>query len=285
MGAADVREIKGRIDNIEDIRQITKAMNAIAMTKVTRMKRRLAAARPYGEAIERVVAAVLAQPRRSTVTHPLISDNESQAVGVLVLNADRGLCGRFKGELNRRAEDLLAEHGDAGRLLAGGEKARAFFARRPVETLRIYTHLYENPTMEIAARIAGETTELFLSGELGRVVLVYMRFVNDLSQRLAVEQLLPVAVEPRGEEAIVEPDIEAVLAHLLPQYVSERVFLALLHTKTSEDAIRRQAMSSATDNADDLLRALTRSYHKARQQSITREISDIMGGAEALRTA
>ena len=285
MGAADVREIRGRIENIEDIRQITKAMNAIAMTKVTRMKRRLAAARPYGAEMERLVAAILAKPRRSPVTHPLVSGNGSNAVGVLVLNADRGLCGRFKGDLNRRTEELLAEQAGAGRLLAGGEKARAHFARRPVEMLRTYAHLYENPTMEIAERIAGEAIELFLSGDLGRVVLVYMRFANDLLQKLAVETLLPVSVEPTGEEAIVEPDIEAMLASVLPHYVTERVFLALLHTKTSEDAIRRQAMSSATDNADDLLQALTRSYHKARQQSITREISDIMGGAEALRTA
>ena len=285
MGAADVREIRGRIENIEDIRQITKAMNAIAMTKVTRMKRRLAAARPYGAEMERLVAAILAQPRRSPVTHPLVSGNGSNAVGVLVLNADRGLCGRFKGDLNRRTEELLAEQAGAGRLLAGGEKARAHFARRPVEMLRTYAHLYENPTMEIAERIAGEAIELFLSGDLGRVVLVYMRFANDLLQKLAVETLLPVSVEPTGEEAIVEPDIEAMLASVLPHYVTERVFFALLHTKTSEDAIRRQAMSSATDNADDLLQALTRSYHKARQQSITREISDIMGGAEALRTA
>lgn len=286
MSAADVREIRGRIDNIEDIRQITKAMNAIAMTKVTRMKRRLAAARPYGAEMERLVAAILAQPRRSSVTHPLVSGNGSNAVAVLVLNADRGLCGRFKGDLNRRTEELLAEQAGAGRLLAGGEKARAHFARRPVEMLRTYAHLYENPTMEIAERIAGEAIELFVSGELGKVVLVYMRFANDLAQKLAVETLLPVSVEPTGEEeAIVEPDIEAMLASVLPHYVTERVFLALLHTKTSEDAIRRQAMSSATDNADDLLQALTRSYHKARQQSITREISDIMGGAEALRTA
>jgi len=285
MGAADVREIKGRIENIEDIRQITKAMNAIAMTKVTRMKRRLAAARPYGEEIERLVAVVLAQPRRSTVTHPLVSGNESGGTGVLVLNADRGLCGRFKGDLNRRAEELLLEEDGAGRVLAGGEKARAYFARRPFETLRTYAHLYEHPTMEIAGRIADEVMELFLSEELGRVVLVYMRFVNDLSQKLVTETLLPVPVEAGGEEAILEPDVDGMLASVLPHYVTERVFFALLHTKTSEDAIRRQAMSSATDNADELLRTLTRSYHKARQQSITREISDIMGGAEALRTA
>lgn len=219
------------------------------------------------------------------VSQPLVSGNGSEAVGVLVLNADRGLCGRFKGDLNRRTEELLAEQDGPGRLLAGGEKARAYFARRPVETLRTYAYLYENPTAEIAGQIGGEVIDLYRAGDLGRVLLVYMRFLTDLSQVLTVEKLLPVPIEPGGEEAILEPGIERMLEVILPHYVKERIFLALLHSKTSEDAIRRQAMSSATDNADELLKALTRSYHKARQQSITREISDIMGGAEALRTA
>lgn len=281
--AENVRVIKDRIGNIENIRQITKAMNAIAMTKVTRMKRRVAAVQPYVEGFDTLVAEILAQSIGTTEPHPLTVDNGSSEVGILVLNSDRGLCGRFKGEINRKGEDLLLGHDHAAKILVGGEKARAYFARRPVEILKTYTHFYENPTPQIAERISADLTSLYLEGSLGRVILVYMRFISDLRQRLVVEEFLPIRVEAKGSDALVEPNPACMLDVVLPLYLQGKIFSALLHTKTSEDAIRRQAMRNATDNADDLLKTLTRSYNKARQQSITREISDIMGGAEALR--
>lgn len=281
--AENVREIKSRIGNIENIRQITKAMNAIAMTKVTRMKRRLAEAHPYMEEFDALVASLLAQPTSAADPHPLTVDNGAPEVGIVVLNSDRGLCGRFKGELNRKGEELLSGRNHTAKILVGGEKARAYFARRPVEILKTYTHFYEDPTPRIAERISSDLISLYLEGALGRVILVYMRFVSDLNQRLVVEDVLPIKIEAKGGEALIEPDPARMLDFVLPLYLQGRIFSALLHTKTSEDAIRRQAMRSATDNADDLLRTLTRSYNKARQQSITREISDIIGGAEALR--
>ena len=286
--AENVRVIKDRIGNIENIRQITKAMNAIAMTKVTRMKRRVAAVHPYVEGFDTLVAEILAQSigtgkSVATEPHPLTVDNGSSDIGIFVLNSDRGLCGRFKGEINRKGEELLLGHDHAAKILAGGEKARAYFARRPVEILKTYTHFYEDPTPRIAARISSDLTSLYLEGTLGRVILVYMRFVSDLRQQIVVEEFLPIRVEAKGSDALVEPDPARMLDVVLPLYLQGKIFSALLHTKTSEDAIRRQAMRNATDNADDLLKTLTRSYNKARQQSITREISDIMGGAEALR--
>jgi len=286
--AENVRVIKDRIGNIENIRQITKAMNAIAMTKVTRMKRRVAAVRPYVEGFDTLVAEILAQPigtgeSVATAPHPLTVDNGSSEVGIVVLNSDRGLCGRFKGEINRKGEELLLGHDHAAKILAGGEKARAYFARRPVEILKTYTHFYEDPTPRIAERISSDLISLYLEEVLGRVILVYMRFISDLRQRLVVEEFLPIRIEAKGSDALIEPDPARMLAVVLPLYLQGKIFSALLHTKTSEDAIRRQAMRNATDNADDLLKILTRSYNKARQQSITREISDIMGGAEALR--
>jgi F-type H+-transporting ATPase subunit gamma len=277
----NVRVIKDRIGNIENIRQITKAMNAIAMTKVTRMKRRVAAVHPYLEGFDALVADLLAQPIDSP--HILTVDNGSSDVGILVLNSDRGLCGRFKGEINRKGEDLLLGYDHAAKILAGGEKARAYFARRPVEILKTYAHFYEDPTTRVAEQIASDLISLYLEGTLGRVIIVYMRFISDLRQRLVVEEFLPIKIEAKGSDALIEPDPARMLDVLLPLYLRGKIFSALLHTKTSEDAIRRQAMRNATDNADDLLKTLTRSYNKARQQSITREISDIMGGAEALR--
>ena len=281
--AIGVRTIKGRIGNIENIRQITKAMNAIAMTKVTRMKRRLTEGRPYQEALESFLAALLVQMPETAEPHPLTVANGSPHVGVLVLNSDRGLCGRFKGDLNRKGYDLLSELDKKGKVIAGGEKARTYFARQQVELLKSYVRVYEDPTPTFAREMASDLISLFLEGTVGRVVLVYMQFVSDLAQRMTVEEILPIRVAGKGSETLIEPDPSSMLEFTLRLHLEGKLFSALLETKTSEHAIRRQAMKNATDNAEDLLKILTRSYNKARQQSITREIADIVGGAEALR--
>lgn len=282
--AQHVRAIKGRIGNIENIGQITRAMNAIAMTKVTRMKKRLAEVRPYLEELDGYIAQLIGRIPPDADRHPLMASNESEALGVMVLNADRGLCGRYKGDINRRGEELLRESGRDAKLLAGGEKARVYFARRGVEPLLSYAHVYDQPTAETARRMANDLIDLYLEERVGKIVLVYMRFVSDLRQSLVVEDFLPVSAEPESNDVLVEPSVQEMLDVSLRLSLQGRLYAALLETKTSEDAIRRQAMRNATDNAEDLLKGLTRAYNKARQQAITREIADIIGGAEALRT-
>jgi F-type H+-transporting ATPase subunit gamma len=281
--AGQVRAIRRRIGNIEDIAQITRAMNAIAMTKVARMKRRLEQTRPYAEGLEALLVDAVGRLPVDAEPSPLLVENAAAAAGILVLNADRGLCGRYKGDLNRRADELLSEVDPRGRLLAGGEKARLHFERRGVEPLRVYSRLYDAPAYATAVRMADDLTALYRAGEVGRIDLVYMHFVSDLRQRLVVERFLPVVLEPRTNDALSEPGAAEMVEEMLPIYLRGRLYRAILETKASEDAIRRQAMKSATDNAEDLLRGLTRSYNKARQQAITREIADIIGGAEALR--
>ena len=283
--AQHVRAIKGRIGNIENIAQITRAMNAIAMTKVTRMKRRLAEVRPFLEELDGYIARLIGRIPPEVDPHPLMAPNGTEAVGVMVLNSDRGLCGRYKGDINRRGEELVRESGGEARLLAGGEKARVFFARRGIEPVRSYAHTYDQPTAETARRMAGDLIDLYIERQVGRIVLVYMRFVSDLKQVLVVEEFLPVSIEPEVNDVLVEPSVEEMLDVSLRLSLQGRLYAALLETKTCEDAIRRQAMKNATDNAEDLLKGLTRAYNKARQQAITREIADIIGGAEALRTA
>ncbi len=281
--AQHVRAIKGRIGNIENIAQITRAMNAIAMTKVTRMKRRLAEVRPYLEELDGYIAQLIGRIPPDVEPHPLMAPNGSEALGVMVLNSDRGLCGRYKGDINRKGEELLQE-GTEAELLAGGEKARSYFSRRGVEPLLSYSHTYDPPSAETARRMAGDLIDLYLGGRVGRIVLVYMRFVSDLKQTLVVEDFLPVTTESVLNDVLVEPSVIEMLDVSLRLSLQGRLYAALLETKTSEDAIRRQAMKNATDNAEDLLKGLTRAYNKARQQAITREIADIIGGAEALRT-
>jgi len=282
--AQNVRAIKSRIGNIENIRQITKAMNAIAMTKVTRMKRRLAETRPYIEGLTTFAQRMMGRLASGEETHPLTVPNGSSAVGVFVLNSDRGLCGRYKGELNRESEKLIQEYGSDGHLILGGEKARAYYARRNVQVLGTYTNVYDQPTEAIAERIANELISLYERNEVGRIDLVYMRFVSDLSQKLVVEPFLPFSIEVKDNDDLIDPEADAMLDIALRMTLRATLYAALIETKTSEDALRRQAMRAATDNAEDLLKSLTRVYNKARQQEITRQNADIIGGSEALRT-
>jgi len=282
--AQNVRAIKSRISNIEDIGQITRAMNAIAMTKVARMKRRLERTRPYVESLNAVLGDVVGRLPASAEKNPLLAEAGNERVGVLVLNADRGLCGRYKGDLNRAAENALTEHGPAARLFVGGEKARLHFERRDVEAVKTYSRLYDVPTYAVASEMADELMETFLAGGIDRLDVVSMRFISDLRQNLVVETLLPASVEPVPNDVLTESSAAEMVDEILPIAVRGRLYLAMLETKASEDAIRRQAMKNATDNAEDLLKALTRTYNKARQQAITREIADIIGGAEALRS-
>ncbi|MCK5828617.1 ATP synthase F1 subunit gamma [Candidatus Bipolaricaulota bacterium] len=282
--AQNVRALKNRIGNIENIGQITKAMNAIAMTKVTRMKRRLAETRPYIEGLTAFSQRMIGRLSSDEENHPLMVANGSSNVAVFVLNADRGLCGRYKGELNRTSEKLIHELGSDGQLILGGDKARAYFARRDVSILRTYTNVYDEPTEAIATRMADELMSLYEGGEVGRIELVYMRFVSDLSQEMVVQPFLPLSIDVDANDDLIDPEAEAMLNIALRMTLRATLYAALLETKTSEDALRRQAMRAATDNAEDLLKSLTRVYNKARQQAITREIADIIGGAEALRT-
>jgi F-type H+-transporting ATPase subunit gamma len=280
----NVRSIKSRIGNIQDIGQITKAMNAIAMTKVTRMKRRLTVIRPYIADLTDFAQRMIGRMASEDTAHPLTVPNGSAIQAVFVLNADRGLCGRYKGDLNRESEKVLESLGGDARLIIGGEKSRAYYARRHVQTLRTYDHVYDQPSERIAARIANELIDLYEQGDVGRIDLMYMRFVSDLSQKLVIEPFLPVSLEPSPNDDLIDPDADTMLDVALRMLLRGTLYAALIETKTSEDALRRQAMKAATDNADDLVKTLTRVYNKARQQAITREIADIIGGAEALRS-
>jgi len=282
--AANVRAIKSRIGNIENIAQITRAMNAIAMTKVARMKKRLASVRPYAEEIEAFIGRLIAQLPADTPGHPLMNENGSDNVGILVLNSDRGLCGRYKGDLNRKTEELLSEYGNHARLLAGGERARVYFERHGIRPLRTYAHAYDTPTLEASDGIAADVCDLYLRGEIGRVIVVSMQFVSDLAQRLVTTELLPATADPVDGDVLIEPTPAGALDVAIPLLVQARLYRAILETKASEDAIRRQAMKSATDNAEELVQDLTRTYNRARQQAITLELADIIGGADALRS-
>jgi len=280
--AKKTRQILRRIQNIKHVRQITKAMYAIAATQVIQRKRALFSARPFGEESKRTLAQLWAAARKQGIEHPFFSRPERKGTAVLVVNSDRGLCGRYVGDINRAALELL-EGREEVRLLLGGEKAYRFFRRRPWPIVTQYLHAYERPDLRIASRILEDLLALYRE-QVGEVWTVYMHFRGELVQRVRLERLLPLEVpEAMGEELIHEPALPELLDHTARLYLLGRVFGILLEAKASEQAIRRQTMKAATDNADDLIEKLTLLYNKARQHGITAELADIMGGAEALR--
>lgn len=291
---AQAREIEGRIANIKNIKQITKAMNAIAMAKVTRLKDKLEDARPYQEAINENLRLL----KRSTgkgedgeeSVSPLLTEGNGDGIGLVVFNSDRGLSGNYTIDINRSARDFVRSRDREVSIYAGGEKGHNFF-KDWEEFESSWVDFYQEPDFNKAEAIGKELLDSFESGEFVELWTIYMKFNSDLNQELKVEKVLPLsAEEEEGEDAgtpveehLFEPEREEIMADFLEEWFLERIFWIILNTKTSEHAIRRKAMRDATNNADELIDDLTMTYNKVRQQQITREIEDIIGGAEALR--
>ncbi|MFW6111707.1 MAG: ATP synthase F1 subunit gamma [Candidatus Bipolaricaulota bacterium] len=299
------REVKSRIDNIKDIKQITKAMNAIAMAKVTRLKKKLNKAKPYRQAAESKLKLFTQNglPRDSKGEEklsPLLTEGDGESVGLVVFNSDRGLAGNYTVDLNRAARDFILSREEDLRLYAGGEKGRNFF-RKWDELERSWVGFYQEPEFSHAEAIGKELLEDFLAGKFRELWVVYMKFHSDLSQELKLEKILPLSRPDeteagkesevsskaddatRMEEYLFEPRQEDIVSTYCREWFLGSIFWIILNTKTSEQAIRRKTMRDATENADELIEDLTLTYNKARQQQITREIADIIGGAEALR--
>lgn len=280
--AKRTRQILRRIRNVRHVRQITKAMYAIAATQLIQRKRALFSARPFVEESERWLSELWAMAQSEGITHPFISGVDMPGTAIFVVNADRGLCGRYVGDINRAAEELCRTRKNV-KLLLGGEKAVRFFRRSPWPIVRSYIRAYERPTVSVAQQIKSDILSLY-GREVGEVYVVYMHFRGELSQKLRVEKLLPIPLPKTKPKALlVEPGLPDLLDQALHLHLVGQLFLILLEAKASEQAIRRQAMQEATDNADELLEKLTLQYNKARQYGITSELADIMGGAEALR--
>lgn len=280
--ATQTRQILRRIQNVRHVRQITKAMYAIAATQTVQRKRALAAAAPFSNEAPEALATLWAAARAQGMSHPRFEPGEGQGAALLVINADRGLCGRYVGEINRAAERLAREWEDVT-VLAGGEKARSFFRGRGWPVHASYVHAYEKPDPEIAQRILDDVHALFPT-HVREVHVVFMRFYGDLVQKLETARLLPLELPTTSpRELLTEPNLGELLNTATEVYLQGVLLGMLLSAKASEQAIRRQAMKSATDNADELLDDLTLNYNKARQHGITRELADIVGGSEALR--
>jgi F-type H+-transporting ATPase subunit gamma len=295
MAGGQERILRRRIRSIQSTQKITRAQELIAASRIARAQAHVAAAQPYSESITEVVSDLAAGggPTDSALLSPR---PDLRKVGYIVVTADRGLCGAYNSSVIRAAERAIEERQSRGidyALVLVGRKAESYFRYREYRIDAAFTGFSDRPTYEDARPVGAAATELFLDGEIDLVEVVYTRFVTIGTQVVEQQVLMPLERESLTgvQESTTlqaayefEPSAEGILDLLLPRYVDARVFTALLNGAASEHAARQRAMKSATDNAEDLITSLTRYMNRARQDAITTEIMEIVGGAEALRT-
>lgn len=282
------REIRGRIRSVRNISQITRAMEMVSASKMRRAQQRVVATRPYTDRISTVIGnlAGLADAGDADNRFPLLDQRPIQRAAVVLVTPDKGLCGSLNSNIIRRATRyILNEAGVPVEVITVGKKGRDFMVRYRRDVVAEFTAIGDYPTLDQIAPIAQVAVDDFTSGKVDAVYLIYTRFISTLNQRPELQQLLPVKppedVVPMTD-VIFEPSPSAVLNALLPRYVDQQVYRAVLESIASEHSARMVAMRNATDNARELVSELTLSYNKARQAQITREVSEISAGANAL---
>jgi F-type H+-transporting ATPase subunit gamma len=284
---ASLKAIRKRINSVKSTQQITKAMKMVAAAKLRRAQDAATAARPYTEKIGDLLRATAA--RAGAESHPLLAAREPANTAELILvTSDRGLCGAYNASLIRRAEAFMAEHRDQQvRLTAVGNKGYQYFRRRPVEIAEHHVQLGPGPDHALATRIGERVARQFAAGETDAVYLLYSHFRSALSQVPTLERVLPVGAAAAGDaeptDSIYEPDAATLLDRLLHRYVDTLIDHAFLEAVASEHGARMTAMESATSNASDMMGRLTLAMNRARQAAITKELMEIVSGAEALK--
>lgn len=290
-GAGELRVLRRRIRSVRSTQKITHAMELIAASRITRARQAVEAARPYATLITRVIRDLSTE----TVVreHPLLArHDEVGRVGIVLVTSDRGLAGAYNANIIRRAERLMRDEEGAGRSVAlylVGRKAETYFRYRGQGFEEVWTGISDQPSYADAVAVGQRITADYVAGAIDRVWLAYTDFRSALSQIPSVARLLPV--DPRQFEGgqafppqfMFEPDPSEILDRLIPRYVEHRLYAGLLESAASEHANRQRAMKAATDNAGEMIEDLTRVANRARQAAITTEISEIVGGAEALK--
>jgi F-type H+-transporting ATPase subunit gamma len=298
------RVLRRRIRSVQSTQKITRAQELIAASRIARAQAFVEASQPYSDSITQVVHD-LASGGGALDTPLLTPRDEIRKVAFIVVSADRGLCGAYNSSVIRWAEQSVRAHAELGHdysLILVGRKAEAYFRYRGYHVDASFSGFSQQPSYENARAVGRVATSSFLAGDTDLVEIVFTRFRSAGVQLVTQETLMPLAregiadtstpppgAEPGSEEEVVrapyefEPSPEGILDLLLPRYVDSRVFAALLNAAASEHAARQRAMKSATDNADELITTLTRRMNRVRQDAITTEIMEIVGGAEALR--
>jgi F-type H+-transporting ATPase subunit gamma len=285
---ATLKAIRKRIGSIRNTQQITKAMKMVSAAKLRRAQEAAVQARPYADKMAELLRNVAA--RVSQEAHPLLQARAEKKIHLLVFTSDRGLCGGYNANLIRLAEAFIRREGGGKEihLVLVGRKGADYFRRRQARILDRHINVLATPAEELAAEVTAKTLERFVKGETDAVYILYSRFRSALSQVPTLEKLLPVALSETVNpdqltEYLYEPSIEALLASLLPKVTEVAIFRALLEATASEHGARMTAMDSATTNASKMMGSLTLQMNRARQASITRELMEIVGTAEALK--
>ena len=292
---SSTRELKRRIRSVQNTKQITKAMEMVAAAKLRRAEARVVANRPYTKKLYQYITRLMAYS--PPVQHPLLADGQSDdsasaasaGKSYLVITSDRGMCGGFNANILRQSTHEIG--GDTGaQVMVVGRKGRDYFRRRGQALLSEYIYLDDSPAWHDLRSIGEYAIQMYNEGVIGEMHLVYNEFINALQSRTVVQKILPV--EPPGADELPEPEEtlyfryepgpEEVLDQLLPRFIYNSVYAAVLESKAAEHGARMSAMSAATRNADDMIDSLTNTYNQARQAAITQEILEIVNSAEAL---
>jgi F-type H+-transporting ATPase subunit gamma len=290
MAKASLRDIRKRIASVRSTQQITKAMKMVAAAKLRRAQESILATRPYATKMLEVLNSLAA--RTSAERHPLLDRREPKRIEVVVFTSDRGLCGAFNMNLIQRAERFMEEEKGKKEEIAlsfVGRKARDYFRKRKVIMRREYVNFFGKVDYLLASRIGQELVQAYSEDKVDGIYLLYSEFRSAIQQRVNLEKILPVtpsspsAIGPWAVEYLYEPSESEILDKLLPMYVEVQVYKALLESLASEYGARMTAMENATNNAAEMIERLTLVYNKARQAAITKELIEIVSGAEALK--
>jgi F-type H+-transporting ATPase subunit gamma len=285
---AQIRQIRTRIASVKNIQHITRAMKLVASARLHRAQTQLLDARPYAFKLKEVVREIAS--RVGADLHPLLRENRAEKSALVVLTSDKGLCGGFNAKPLQAAGRALQTEEPARRpeIVAVGRKGLNFFRRVGVKSYREWSGFWQDLAWLHADQMGEELIDAYLAGRWAKVTLVYNRFKSTATQELVQETILPIRLEsptpPTGKGVyLFEPSADTILEFLLPRFVKNALWHALLESKAAELAARMQAMESASRNAGDMIQDLTLHMNRARQSSITREISEIVGAAEAVQ--
>lgn len=287
MAGVGMNDIKRRIKSVNSTKQITKAMELVASSKLRKARERVEKTRPYFHAIKDTVQDIFSNAK--DIKHEFIKEREIKKSCYIVIASDRGLCGGYNSNAIKTAVKAM-EGKEEVSVITVGQKSRDYFRSRGYDSDGEYIHISENPSFSDAKSIGNLVTNMYLKGMVDEVFLIYTQFISTINQKPEIIKLLPLTGEEKEEDTgddfeftEYDPSPGAVLSYLVPKYVESTVYGALVESAASAQAATRVAMESATDNAEEMIDNLTLTYNRARQASITQEISEIVGGAEALK--
>jgi F-type H+-transporting ATPase subunit gamma len=281
----NMNDIKRRIKSVTSTRQITKAMELVATAKLKRARTKLDASKPYFNTVLDSITEIISHTKG--IKHPYIDCREAKKTLYIVITGDRGLAGGYNSNVCRLAENEIKEKSDV-MIISIGSKGRDYFRRKGYSVSKSYIGVSETPSLEVTKEISEEIIRLYTNCEIDEVYLIYTEFRSTISYEPVSLKLMPVHIQPvteNDEYPVIfryEPSPEAVLEYLIPKYLNSVIYGACIESSASESGARRIAMENATDNAEEMIDSLQLVYNRARQASITQEITEIVAGADAL---